>query len=240
MGTSNELKILAEKLREIFKDVYNKLKDKDLNDRTLDKEVLKIVGKIKIIEEKLEIRFSEPKDPIYRAEAGRTPYDLLCFGKINRKNFMIFINNKFGDIFSEARNDVTTYNNLLRLYLCIPAQRLTSKVTVDGNLIFRRVRGNELVAYALFVIDKKRRGYKFFLLEEIRDNFYVNPRNTMFQVKYNPSLGDPVDYYTFCMKLIDAIIEALKRSLDAIKTEIIVLNTIKEKLIELEGRISHE
>jgi len=240
MGTSNELKILAEKLREIFKDVYNKLKDKDLNDRTLDKEVLKIVGKIKIIEEKLEIRFSEPKDPIYRAEAGRTPYDLLCFGKINGKNFMIFINNKFGDIFSEARNDVTTYNNLLRLYLCIPAQRLTSKVTVDGNLIFRRVRGNELVAYALFVIDKKRRGYKFFLLEEIRDNFYVNPRNTMFQVKYNPSLGDPVDYYTFCMKLIDAIIEALKRSLDAIKTEIIVLNTIKEKLIELEGRISHE
>ena len=240
MGTSNELKILAEKLREIFKDVYNKLKDKDLNDRTLDKEVLKIVGKIKIIEEKLEIRFSEPKDPIYRAEAGRTPYDLLCYGKINRKNFMIFINNKFGDLFSEARNDVTTYNNLLRLYLGIPAQRLTSKVTVDGNLIFRRVRGNELVAYALFVIDKKRRGYKFFLLEEIRDNFYVNPRNTMFQVKYNPSLGDPIDYYTFCMKLIDAIIEALKRSLDAIKTEIIVLNTIKEKLIELEGRISHE
>lgn len=240
MRTNNELKILAEKLREIFSEIYNKLKDKNLNDRTLDEEVLKIVEKIKILEENLEIRFSKPKDTIYRAEAGRTPYDLLCFGKINGKNFMIFINNKFGDLFSKTRNDVTTYNNLIRLYLGISAQRLTSKITIDGNLVFNRVSGKELVAYAIFVIDKKKRGYRFFLLEEIRDNFYVNPRNTMFQIKYNPSLGDPVDYYTFCIKLINAILEALKRSLNTIKSEIVILNIIKKELIEIRRRVSYE
>lgn len=237
MQINNELKTLAEILRKIFRKVYDKLKDKKLNNKILDEEVLKIVENIEILKENLEIKFSEPKDTIYKTEGGRTPYDLLCFGKINGKNFNIFINNKFGDLFSKTRNDVTTYNNLLRLYLGISTQRLTSKITIDGNLIFNRVSGEELVAYALFVIDKKERGYKFFLLEEMKDSFYVNPRNTMFQVRYNPPLGDPVDYYTFCIKLIDAILEALKKSLSTIETEILVLKTIQKELIEIKKRV---
>jgi len=242
MQINNELKILAEILRKIFREVYDKLKDKKLNNKILDEEVLKIVENIEIQKENLEIKFSEPEDTIYTTEGGRTPYDLLCYGKINGKEFKIFINNKFGDLFSKTRNDVTTYNNLLRLYLGISTQRLTSKITIDGNLVFNRVSGKELVAYALFVIDKKvdkkgRGHHKFFLLEEMKDSFYVNPRNTMFQVRYNPPLGDPVDYYTFCIKLIDAILEALKKSLSTIETEILVLKTIQKELIEIKKRV---
>jgi len=65
----------------------------------------------------MKINFSEPRNDIYRFEGGRTPYDLLIFGKIDEKGFKIFLNNKLGDLESGARNDVTTYNNLLRLYL---------------------------------------------------------------------------------------------------------------------------
>lgn len=240
MQGNNELKILAKKLREIFDNVYDELKDRTLTDRTLDNEVLNILKDFEISEEDLEIKFSEPRDSIYRAEAGRTPYDLLCFGKVNGKKFIIFINNKFGDLYSNARNDITTYNNLLRLYLGISKQRLTSKITIDGNLIYKRVSGEEIISYAVFVVDNKKRGAKFFLLEEIKDSFYVNPRNTMFQIKYAPSLGEPIDYYSFCIALIDAILEALNKSLNATKTEIIVLSKIKEEIIKIKRRAEGE
>jgi len=87
------------------------------------------------------------------------------------------------------------------------------------------------------VVDKYRRGHKFFLLEEIEDNFYVNPRNTMFQIRYNPNLSYPMDYFTFIRKLIDAILESLEKALNSIKTEIVVLNSIKIQLINIkEGK----
>ena len=76
-------------------------------------------------------------------------------------------------------------------------------------------------------------GSNFFLLEEIKDSFYVNPRNTMFQIKYAPLLGDPLDYYAFCITLIDAILDALEKSLNATKTEIIVLSEIKGEIINI-------
>lgn len=231
-----EIKILSGKLREIFDNVYDKLKDKNLTDRTLDDEVLKVLKDFEISEEELEIKFSEPRDSIYKAEAGRAPYDLLCFGKINEKKFKIFINNKFGDLNSSARNNITTYNNLLRLYLGISKQRLTSKITIDGNLIYKRVSGKEIVSYAVFVVDNEGKGAKFFLLEEIKDEFYVNPRNTMFQIRYNPPIEDPMDYYSFCMTLIDSIIDALNKSLNATRAEIIVLNKIKEEMINIKRR----
>ena len=239
MQGNNELKILAKKLRGIFDRVYDKLKYRNLTDRTLDNEVLDVLKEFEISEEKLEIKFSEPKDSIYRAEAGRTPYDLLCFGRINGKNFIIYINNKYGNLQSNTWNDITTYNNLLRLYLGISKQRLTSKITIDGDLIYKRVCGEEIVSYAVFIVDNKNRGAKFFLLEEIKDSFYVNPRNTMFQIKYAPSLSDPMDYYTFCMVLIDAIFEALEKSLNAIKTEIIVLSKIKEEMIKIKREFEY-
>lgn len=236
----SDLKLLAEKLKKVFSKVFDELKDEALTDRDLDKKVLKIVKKHEISKKNLEIKFSEPKDEIYKVEGGRTPYDLLCFGKVNGKKFIIFINNKFGDLYSNARNDITTYNNLLRLYLGISKQRLTSKITIDGNLIYRRVSGEEIVSYAVFVVDKEKKGAKFFLLEEIKDNFYVNPRNTMFQVRYAPSLGKPIDYYSFCIALIDAILEALNKSLNATKTEIIVLSKIKEQIMKIKRRFESE
>ncbi len=240
MERNKELKILANKLREIFNRVYDQIKERNLTDRNLDNEVLNVLKNFEISEEGLEIKFSEPKDEIYRAEAGRTPYDLLCYGKINRRKFIIFINNKFGDLYSDARNDVTTYNNLLRLYLGISEQRLTSKITIDKDLIHKRVDEEEIVSYAVFIVDNKNRGAKFLLLEEIKEDFYVNPRNTMFQIKYNPSIGDPIDYYSFCIALIDAILDALKKSLNATKTEIIALNEIKAKIIETKKELKND
>ena len=153
---------------------------------------------------------------------------------------MIFINNKFGDLYSNTRNDITTYNNLLRLYLGIEKQRLTSKITIDGNLIYKRISNQEIVSYGVFVVDNKGKGAKFFLLEEIKEPFYVNPRNTMFQIKYNPKIDEPIDYYSFCMSLIDSILESLQKSLNTTKTEIIVLSKIREEIISIKQNRKNE
>lgn len=234
MEVNKELEILAKKLKEIFGYVYEKIKDKDISDKTLDDEVLNILKNAEFsLEETLNISFSEPKDEIYRAKAGRTPYDLLCYGKINKKEFKIFINNKFGDLLSKRRNDITTYNNLIRLYLGISKQRLAPEITINSELILKRVSNEEIVSYGVFVVDKKRRGHNFFLLEELRDEFYINPRNTMFQIKYTPSLGEPIDYYSFCMKLIDETIDSLQKNLKITKTEIIILGQIKEIIMKI-------
>ncbi|MEO0221720.1 MAG: hypothetical protein ABIL27_08010, partial [candidate division WOR-3 bacterium] len=79
-------------------------------------------------------------------------------------------------------NDVTTYNNLLRLYLGVSEQRLTSKVVINRNLIYKRVSGEEIVSYGIFVVDKYKNGANFFLLEEIQDEFYVNPIFFLYKV----------------------------------------------------------
>jgi len=188
----------------------------------------------KVSQKDLQMKFSKPKDIIYSSESGRTPYDILCSGNIKGKKFEVYINNKFGDLYSKDRNDVTTYNNLLRLYLGIPKQRLTSKITIDKELINKRVSGEEIVAYGVFVFDKNKRGSNFFLLEEVKDTFYINPRNTMFQIKYKPKLLNmPRDFYSFCVSLIDSAIIALKKNLNDTKTEIIVLSKIKEEILKM-------
>jgi len=231
---NRELEILARHIREIFGYVYEKIKDKNISEKTLDVEVLNALKNTEFsLEKKLKILFSEPRDQIYRAESGRTPYDLLCYGEINKKEFKILINNKFGNLFSNARNDITTYNNLIRLYLGISTQRLVSKVIIDSDLILKRINNDEIISYGVFVVDNRRRGHNFFLLEEVRDEFYINPRNTMFQIKYNPYLGEPIDYYSFCMKLIDSTIVALEKNLNATKAEIIRLGLIKETVMEI-------
>ena len=238
---SLEIKILAEILREIFeKEVFSKLLDKDIDEKSIDEEILKLLedktfefgDKEKTI--KITLSFSKPKDKIYKAEKGRTPYDILCYGKINNKNFKIFINNKFGDLYSIARNDITTYNNLIRLYLDIRQQRLKSKIPIDKNKIYERILGKEIISYGVFVFDSQKRGFNFFLLEEIEEKFYINPRNTMFQVKYNPQISKtPLDYYSFVIKLVDAIIGSLIKSKASIETEILVLKTIKKEISSL-------
>jgi hypothetical protein len=232
MKKNSEIKILANRLKTIFnKEVFNELKNKDITEKSLDKEVLKALKEFMIIEKNLELKFSKPKDEIYKAEKGRTPYDILCYGKINGKDFKIFINNKFGNLYSNARNDITTYNNLLRLYLDIRQQRLKGKITIDKNKIYTRVLGKEIISYGVFVFDSQKRGFNFFLLEEIEEELYINPRNTMFQVKYNPKISKTLlDYYSFVNKLIDAIIESLNKSKASIETEILCLEYIKQQI----------
>ena len=228
MKKNSEIKILANRLKTIFNKVFNELKNKDITEKSLDKEVLKALKKF---EKNLELKFSKPEDEIYKAEKGRTPYDILCYGKINKKDFKIFINNKFGDLYSDARNDITTYNNLLRLYLDIRQQRLKGKITIDKNKIYKRVLGKEIISYGVFVFDSQKRGFNFFLLEEIEEEIYINPRNTKFQVKYKPQISKtPLDYYSFVNKLIDAIIESLNKSKASIETEILCLEYIKQQI----------
>jgi hypothetical protein len=236
MGIASEIKEVAGILRNAFQMVFKRLKSKNIAEKSLDKEVLWILENYEIIKENLKLKFSEPKDEIYKAEKGRTPYDILCYGKINKKDVKIFINNKFGNLYSNARNDITTYNNLIRLYLDIKQQRLKSEITIDRNKIYKRVIGKEIISYGVFVFDSQKRGFNFFLLEEIEEKLYINPRNTMFQVKYSPQISKtPLDYYSFIIKLIDAIIGSLSKSKASIETEILILQTIKQQIISIRG-----
>jgi hypothetical protein len=231
-----EIKELTGILRNVFHMVFERLKSKNITEKSLDKEVLGILENYEIIKENLKLKFSEPKDEIYKAEKGRTPYDILCYGKINKKDVKIFINNKFGNLYSNTRNDITTYNNLIRLYLDIKQQRLKSEITIDRNKIYKRVMGKEIISYGVFVFDSQKRDFNFFLLEEIEEKLYINPRNTMFQVKYSPQISKtPLDYYSFIIKLIDAIIGSLSKSKASIETEILILQTIKQQIISIRG-----
>jgi hypothetical protein len=234
MGMALEIKELTGILRNVFQMLFERLKSKNITEKSLDKEVLGILENYEIIKENLKLKFSEPKDEIYKAEKGRTPYDILCYGKINKKDVKIFINNKFGNLYSNTRNDITTYNNLIRLYLDIKQQRLKSEITIDRNKIYKRVIGKEIISYGVFVFDSQKRGFNFFLLEEIEEKLYINPRNTMFQVKYSPQISKtPLDYYSFIIKLIDAIIGSLSKSKASIETEILILQTIKQQIISI-------
>jgi len=237
MGMALEIKELTGILRNVFQMVFERLKSKNITEKSLDKEVLGILENYEIIKENLKLKFSEPKDEIYKAEKGRTPYDILCYGKINKKDVKIFINNKFGNLYSNTRNDITTYNNLIRLYLDIKQQRLKSEITIDRNKIYKRVIGKEIISYGVFVFDSQKRDFNFFLLEEIEEKLYINPRNTMFQVKYSPQISKtPLDYYSFIIKLIDAIIGSLSKSKASIETEILILQTIKQQIISIRGK----
>lgn len=115
-----------------------------------------------------------------------------------------------------------------------------SEIVLNKDVIYKRIKGEEIVAYGIFVISKDKENSKFFLLEEIEDPFYVNPRNTMFQLRYNPTLGSPKDYFSFIMALTDSIIESLQESLNKIKTEIVSLNQIKNILLEIKKQIENE
>ncbi len=232
----NELKILSNELRAIFKEVAGELKDKNVTDRNLDELVLNVLRNKTVEKENIEINFSDPVDDIYRPEAGRTPYDLLCYGKVNNKPFKLFINNKFGSLKRNNKNDVTTYNNLLRLYFGIKSQRLSEKAEINRKLVAKRVRGEEIVSYALFVLDKDTKDFNFFLLEEIDEPFYVNPRNTMFQVRYNPKIRKkPMSYHDFVRKLIKAIQKSLQKVIEKAEQESSRLDSILDELSEVGG-----
>lgn len=70
------------------------------------------------------------------------------------------MNNKLGDLQSSARNDITIYSNLIRLYLDIQVSRLSpSKMEIDKQTLFRRIRSEEIVSYAIFAVDKFWQGW---------------------------------------------------------------------------------
>jgi hypothetical protein len=113
---------------------------------------------------------------------------------------------------------------------------LKSEITIDRNKIYKRVLGKEIISYGVFVFDSQKRSFNFFLLEEIDDDLYINPRNTIFQVKYRPQISKtPLDYYSFIIKLIDVIIGSLSKSKASIETEILILQTIKQQIISIRG-----
>jgi hypothetical protein len=230
----NEISLLSNELRNLFtNDVFKHLKNKKITDNTLDNLVLDYLKHKKIKSPRLNLKFSEPEDKIYSFSAGRTPYDLLCKGTINKKPVTIFINNKFGDLSKSNKNDITTYNNLLRLYFDITTQRLKDEVTINRKTIRERIDGDEIVLYAIFVMDKSKTKSNWFLLEEIKDDLYINPRNTMLQVKYNPEIEMPKDYFTFTYNLNNQIKMALEKTLKATQNELTYIIQLQNILIEI-------
>jgi|Deesub1362B_J571_1020462.scaffolds.fasta_scaffold00003_365 hypothetical protein len=227
--------------------IYQELEDfllnidfREISDRNIDHILLRYFEGQKLKRTingyDIEFMFLEPRDTIYRAEGGRTPYDILINGRIDNCPFMIFLNNKVGNLESSARNDTTTYNNLIRLYLGINRQRFKKEITLNKRIILNRIRGDEIISYALFVIDINVRKSNFFLLEEIDDDFYVNPRNNMFQVKYKPTLRKkPRTYFEFVDELLNASIEAIKKAINSSKTELLALEYIKSEIYLLEN-----
>lgn len=210
---------------------FNKITDTNLDDA-----ILNFLKKKNIKSTDLLIKFFPPKDTIYKIEGGRSPYDILVEGEIKGVPFKIFLNNKLGNIGGNTRNDTTTYSNLLRLYLGIQTQRLTDDLVIKKNLILDRVDGKEIVAYAIFAVDKNSQKFNLFYLEEIADDFYVNPRNHMFQVSYSPNLKKEIlDYYDFVTLLITSSIKGLKSLIKKAKSEVLALESIKQVLIELKN-----
>ena len=241
----NKLQLISDILRQELKKVAKKLYMEKVSDRTLDEKVFeKLSPEIKRKRRNISItmQFLPPADELYRVEGGRTPYDILVRGNIDDIPFKIFLNNKYGTIFtksgkpSSTRNDVTTYNNLLRLYLGITTQRLRDKIEIDKRLIRNRIAGKEIVSYAIFVIDKTYEAWNFFVLEEVKDPVYINPRNTMYQVRYKPDIREkPIDYYSFVIALIDGAKEALEKAVQTAKTEILALSYIEKILRKIKN-----
>ena len=178
------LKLLKKELIPIFDEVVKELTNEtDLTDRTLDDKVLNILKDKSVENDNIKMHFSEPMDEKYTSKGGRSPYDLLIYGTVNGIPFKIFLNNKFGKLNSNSKNDTTSYNNLLRLYLDISEQRLSDKITINKKTILNRIMGNEIVSYALFIVDKdSTNNYNFFFFEELNDEYYVNPRNIIFRL----------------------------------------------------------
>lgn len=221
--------------------IYERIKLGNVTTDNLDMKILEQLENQEF-EEKLSddevvrIRFSEPEDNIYKE---RPPFDLLCEVDIlknkTRVPFRIHINNKYGDLYSKSKNDITTYNNLIRIYTGFQGQRFKLSDTEEFQevmgIIHRRVNYEEIVCYGVFVVDNKGRGSEFFLLEEVDEDFYINPRNTMLQIHYKPKLlKKPRTYKETLLLLLESVIKSLEQSKKSIQMEISNLTKLKEIL----------
>lgn len=108
-------------------------------------------------------------------------------------------------------------------------------MTLNRKTLLRRILGEELVSYAVFAVDKTTKQSMFFALEEVvPSEFYVNPRNTMFQLRYMPKLSStPLGYYDFCQELINSTIAALQKSIAKTQSEVLALQALKHTLLEI-------
>jgi hypothetical protein len=64
MEMASEISELGGILRRIFQMVFDKLKSKNITEKSLDEEVLRVLRNYVIAEKHLRLNFSEPKDEI--------------------------------------------------------------------------------------------------------------------------------------------------------------------------------
>ncbi len=243
------LRRLSEALREkVFPELLLHLQGQPtINEKNLDAQVRNfLLPYSKPILSKYNIQFLAPYDPAYRQVTGRTHHDFVCKSVYQDRAtntatpITIWVNNKLGNLTnSKGRNDVTTYNNLLRLYLDVPYKRLLEP-SLPGNvidIIKRRLRDLEVVAYGVLVIDKSLKDFNFFLLEEVADPLYVNPRNTMLQVPYKPQVrSKPLSYREFVTNLLDAIKKAHERTLESVGSELTAIENLRQHFLSLDQK----
>jgi len=232
------LRRLCDALRQkVFPHVLSYLqKQPSVNEANLDKLVLDFLSTYRNLTlSGYTIQFLPPYDPAYRPDTGRTHHDFVCKG-LYRPTSMpvtIWVNDKLGNLDTPRRNDVTTYNNLLRLYLEAPHARIRTPSLPPNatDAILRRLKNQELVAYGILAIDRSLNEYSFFLLEEIEGPLYINPRNTMLQVSYRPKLRQkPQSYKDFILSLLEAIQHALRRTQQSVESELESLEKIRQDI----------
>ena len=66
METASEISELVGILRSVFRMVFGKLKSKNITEKSLDEEVLRVLRNYVIAKKHLKLNFSEPKDEIYK------------------------------------------------------------------------------------------------------------------------------------------------------------------------------
>ncbi len=122
-GPEEILRRLSDALRQkVFPALLSYLQNQpSVNEKNLDQLVLDFLSTCSNpISSGYTIQFHSPYDDLaYRPATGRTNHDFVCKGRYKPTHtpISVWVNNKLGNLDASRRNDVTTYNNLLRLYL---------------------------------------------------------------------------------------------------------------------------
>lgn len=223
---------------EIFGVVKECLKERKLvqiSRENLDQEVYKCLEYEKKCITKVAKSRNITTIDFVRPESSREAYDILFQGSFEGKSFEVLVNNKFGNLSSNTKNDITTYNNLLGLYLGISESRFRKDTEIREDVVEKRRKGEEIISYGVFVFDNGNDGYNFFLLEEVDEKeIYVNPRNTMVQVSYKPEKKkEPNTYLEFVKIIVKKTLESLEKAKTSIEEEICFLQSVLFRLEQL-------
>lgn len=218
-------------LMNVFSELFNELiQIEDLDRSNLDKNCASLLSLKEIKTNDISLKFISSED--IEEEEAKEICKMICTGITNEKKTTIYLVIKYGNFSYSGRNNITSYNNLLRLYLKIHDQRLTEESFYDYNSVLRRIRGEEIVLFGIFVIDKQDREYNFFFLEDIAEKLYINPRNSKLQVSYKPPLRkEPQNYNEFMKGILSSTILSLEKKIRSASIE-------KKKLSELLNNLS--